>query len=84
VADRVIPQRELRNQVGAVLRAAEAGESFTITVAGRPVARLVPLDAPTPRVDVDRATLAEILAIPIDGDDLARELDAAEAPVAGA
>ena len=35
-----IPQRELRNNVSAVLRRAEAGEDFEITVDGRPVARL--------------------------------------------
>jgi prevent-host-death family protein len=39
-----IPQKELRNQVGEVLRRAEAGEEITITVAGRPVARLGPVD----------------------------------------
>ena len=39
-----IPQKELRNNVGSVLRRAEAGEELTITVAGRPVARLVPLE----------------------------------------
>jgi prevent-host-death family protein len=38
-----IPQRELRNQVGAVLRRAEQGERFAITVGGRPVAELGPL-----------------------------------------
>lgn len=37
-----IPQKELRNNVGEVLRRAEAGEEFTVTVAGRPVARLGP------------------------------------------
>jgi prevent-host-death family protein len=37
-----IPQKELRNNVGDVLRRAEAGEQFTITVAGRPVAELGP------------------------------------------
>ncbi len=37
-----IPQKELRNNVAAVLRRAEAGEQFTITVAGRPVAELGP------------------------------------------
>jgi len=37
-----IPQKELRNSVGEVLRRAEAGEEFTVTVAGRPVARLGP------------------------------------------
>jgi prevent-host-death family protein len=37
-----IPQKELRNNVGEVLRRAEAGEEFTITVAGPPVAELGP------------------------------------------
>ena len=39
----VIPQKELRNNVGEVLRRAEAGEDLTVTVAGRPVARLGPV-----------------------------------------
>lgn len=56
-----IPQRELRNQAGAVLRRAEQGERFTITVDGRPVAELGPL----PGVQ-DRATLADLAAL-IDG-----------------
>jgi len=37
-----IPQKELRNQVGEVLRRVEAGETLTVTVAGRPVAELAP------------------------------------------
>jgi prevent-host-death family protein len=81
MGDRLIPQRELRNNIAAVLRAAEAGETFTVTVRGRPVARVVPPGDPgSPRVDVDRATVAGILALPVD-DALAAELDAAEEPV---
>lgn len=38
-----IPARSLRNDVSAVLRRVEAGESLRITVSGRPVADLVPL-----------------------------------------
>ena len=38
-----IPQKELRNQVSEVLRRVEAGETLTITVAGREVARLSPV-----------------------------------------
>lgn len=38
-----IPQKDLRNKVGEILRRAEAGEEFTITVAGRPAAKLGPL-----------------------------------------
>lgn len=77
--ERVIPQRELRNNVAAILRAVEAGEAFTVTVRGRPVARLVP-PGDGPRVDVDRATLLRILDGPDDAG-LAAELDAAEAPL---
>jgi prevent-host-death family protein len=81
MTDRVIPQRDLRNNIAAILRAAEAGETFTVTVRGRPVARLVPPgDAGAPRIDVDRETIKRILALPID-DGLAGELDAAEEPV---
>jgi prevent-host-death family protein len=39
----VIPQGKLRNEIAAVLRRAEQGERFTVTVAGRPVAELGPL-----------------------------------------
>lgn len=39
---RTIPQRELRNQSGEILRETEKGESFVITVEGRPVATLAP------------------------------------------
>ncbi len=38
-----IPQRDLRNRSGDVLRRAEAGELITITVDGRPVAQLGPV-----------------------------------------
>jgi prevent-host-death family protein len=58
---RTIPQRELRNDIGAILREAEAGTEFTVTVRGRPVARLGPVEeAPGPRRDVDRETLLRI------------------------
>lgn len=39
---RAIPQRELRNDSARVLREAEAGETFTVTVNGRAVATLGP------------------------------------------
>lgn len=38
-----VPSRELRNDTAGVLRRVEAGEEVTITVRGRPVARLVPV-----------------------------------------
>ncbi|HEX3556427.1 MAG TPA: type II toxin-antitoxin system prevent-host-death family antitoxin [Thermoanaerobaculia bacterium] len=40
---KTIPQRELRNHSGEILRQAESGERFTITVEGRPVAVLGPV-----------------------------------------
>ena len=36
--------RELRNQVAAVLRRAEAGDRVVVTVDGRPVAQLGPIE----------------------------------------
>ena len=42
---REIAQRELRNNVSAVLREVEAGESLRVTVRGKPVADLVPVAA---------------------------------------
>ncbi len=56
-----IPQKELRNNVGEVLRRAEAGEEFTVTVAGRPVARLGPA---RPRQWVSGANLQRVWETP--------------------
>jgi prevent-host-death family protein len=56
-----IPQKELRNNVGEVLRRAEAGEQFTITVAGRPVAQLGPAAR---RTWVAGPQLAQVWATP--------------------
>lgn len=39
-----VASRELRNSTRSVLERVEAGEEITITVDGRPVARLVPVD----------------------------------------
>ena len=64
-----IPQKELRNNVGEVLRRAQAGEEFTVTVAGRPVARLGPA---TGRQWVGGADLQRVWQTPapatLDGD----------------
>jgi prevent-host-death family protein len=56
----VIPQGKLRNEIAAVLRRAERGERFTVTVAGRPVAELGPL--PGARALAPSERLAAILA----------------------
>ncbi len=52
-AARRIPQRELRNDVGAVLREVEAGATLHITVRGRHVADLVPPSGRRPYLDPD-------------------------------
>ncbi len=67
-----IPQKELRNNIGEVLRRAEAGEELTITVSGRPVARLGP---PARRRWVSGPALAAVFATPAPrtlGEDLER------------
>lgn len=58
-----IPQKELRNKVGEVLRRAEAGEEITITVSGRPVAQLGPART---RQWVPAAQLEELWKSPAD------------------
>lgn len=57
---RVIPQRELRNDIGRILREVEAGERLRITVDGRPVADLVPI-AGTRRTFVPREDVIRLL-----------------------
>jgi prevent-host-death family protein len=68
MASSSIPQRELRNNIAEILRTAEAGTEFTITVRGRAVARLGPLDQPRiRRVDVDLSSVQALLAeTPVD------------------
>jgi prevent-host-death family protein len=62
-----IPQGKLRNDIAAVLRRAEQGERFTVTVAGRPVAELGPLAGARSLAAPER--LATILAeTPPDSD----------------
>jgi prevent-host-death family protein len=73
---KTIPQRELRNDIGAILREAEAGTEFTVTVRGRPVAKVVPIEAPPERRRfVDRETLLRIFReSPVDEESWAADL----------
>lgn len=55
--DREIPQRELRNDVSAVLREVDAGARLRVTVRGRPVADIVPVERRrtwVPRSELER------------------------------
>lgn len=73
----LIPQGKLRNEIGAILRRAERGERFTVTVNGRPTAELGPL--PSALALAPSEALAEIFAeAPPDGG-WAEELRAARA-----
>jgi prevent-host-death family protein len=67
-----IPQRELRNNVSDVLRRAEGGERFTITVNGRPVAELGP--ARSNRFAPAEALAGIVAGAPVDAR-WAQELD---------
>jgi prevent-host-death family protein len=58
-----VPQKELRNNIGEVLRRAESGEEMTITVSSRAVARLGPART---RQWVPAAELADLWRAPAD------------------
>lgn len=74
-----VPQRELRNHTAEVLRRAEQGERVEITVNGRPVAELGPIESRREFVPSDelRRKFAGLLAA---DDPLADELKAADTP----
>ncbi|MUL48453.1 type II toxin-antitoxin system prevent-host-death family antitoxin [Mycobacterium sp. CBMA293] len=57
--------RELRQNASDLVRRVEEGEEITITVAGRPGARLVPA---TPRAWRQWADIAELFAGPADSE----------------
>lgn len=72
-----IAQRTLRNQSSAVLRRAEAGEQFLITVNDRPVAVLGPYE---PRQWIAAERVRQVLESPTDEsvlDDL-REIESGD------
>lgn len=73
---RTIPQRELRNHISQVLRQVEAGERLRVTVDGRPVADLVPIDG-SRRAFVSRDEILQVLTrAPLDPG-FVRDLEAA-------
>lgn len=72
---KTIAQRTLRNESARILREAEAGEEFVVTVHGRPVALLGPYER---RHWLGADEMREILATPTDPDvveDLRRHQD---------
>ena len=76
---RTVTDHQLHKDLAAVLHAANAGVTLTITVRERPVARLgPPQPAVETRTDVDGATILRVPAEPVDAE-LASDVDAAEA-----
>jgi prevent-host-death family protein len=73
--DKVISQRELRNDSSQVLREVEGGKTLVITRNGTPVAELRPIG---PRRFVPRAVIAEAAkrAPRVDADRFRADLDA--------
>lgn len=71
--------RELRNQVAAVVRRAGAGERIVITVDGRPIAQLGPLE-PAGAPDLDDLANAG-LVVPARRSDRPAPPDPIDAPV---
>jgi prevent-host-death family protein len=69
--------RELRQQASDLLRRVEAGEELTVTVAGRPSARLVPV---APAAWRSWTEIADLFAGPAD-DDWAADRDRLDAGV---
>ncbi len=62
---RTISQRELRNDNAEVMRGVEAGQTYTVTRRGVPVARLVPItDEPDLRCDRPARTRPTYSAMP--------------------
>lgn len=78
--DRTIPQRELRNDIGKVLREVERGRTIRVTVDGRPVADLVPV--PQRRAAVPWGELMRLLhETPVDGAAWARDIVEMDEPI---
>lgn len=70
-----IGQRELRNDNAEIVRRVEAGESFTITRNGVPVADLVPHIPQGKRRAVPTAEIAEMFArTPVDAEAWKRDI----------
>jgi prevent-host-death family protein len=81
-----IPQRELRNDVSAILRRVAAGEEFVVTVRGEPVAELRPVHRRRTFVPTEEifAAIAPSPGVPVadssELDRLVEEMDFDEEP----
>ena len=74
IPDRIITQRELRNDSGKIMSALDAGESFVVTRNGTPVGELRPIRRKT-FVSADMVLAAFASAPRIELGELRRDLD---------
>ncbi|WP_035735926.1 type II toxin-antitoxin system Phd/YefM family antitoxin [Glycomyces arizonensis] len=72
---RTITQRELRNESGSILRAAEQGEEFIVTRNGTPIARLTPLVDESPFVSAEVMRNSAVGLPKIDFHEFRHDLD---------
>ncbi|GAB4008996.1 hypothetical protein GCM10029992_66870 [Glycomyces albus] len=73
--DQMITQRELRNESGRILRAAEQGEEFIVTRNGTPIARLTPIADESPFVSAETMRTSATGLPEVDFDRFRRDLD---------
>lgn len=73
--DQRITQRELRNESGRILRAAEQGEEFIVTRNGTPVARLTPMADESPFVSAETMRDSAVALPEVDFKRLRRDLE---------
>lgn len=77
---KTIPQRELRNRVSRVLREVEGGQRMRVTVDGRPVADLIPIQSGRQRF-VSREHIVALLGrAPLDRN-FQRDISALDATI---
>lgn len=78
--DRMISQRELRNETATVIRGVQSGRTFILTRNGTPVAEIRPLP---PRRFVSREVIAEAgpLAARINAEQFRFDLDSVVDPL---
>lgn len=62
-----IPQRDLRNKISSILKEVNEGESFEVTVRGKPVAELIPIRKRPTFIGRDRF-VEMFTAAPLDRD----------------
>lgn len=73
--DQTITERELRDEIGRTLRAAEHGESFIVTRNGTPIARLTPIADESPFVCAETMRTSATGLPEVDFDRFRRDLD---------